>query len=228
MPGEQRVPSCTTAAPASTPPVPALPWLCSCPTVPISALCAGCWGIWVSPPSLCVCWGQHGCWLAAEPAVLFCPLWGGLAPAPRVQLSWGIAELSTQPDPSPPLLPSLLSCCRGHPELAKPGENFVALVTGLLERLLDYRAVMNDENKTYSMSCTVNLLVGACPMTSAPGAGCAQPHVPLNTRGVCSSPSTAELGCTGCQAGAPGWAAPRSPALPRATWCLLGWVLLAA
>ncbi|NXJ57099.1 DOCK2 protein, partial [Spizaetus tyrannus] len=52
----------------------------------------------------------------------------------------------------------LLSCCRRHPELAKPGENFVALVTGLLERLLDYRAVMNDENKTYSMSCTVNLL----------------------------------------------------------------------
>ncbi|NXJ84132.1 DOCK2 protein, partial [Trogon melanurus] len=52
----------------------------------------------------------------------------------------------------------LLSCCRGHPELAKPGESFIALVTGLLERLLDYRAVMNDENKTYSMSCTVNLL----------------------------------------------------------------------
>ncbi|NXP51476.1 DOCK2 protein, partial [Heliornis fulica] len=52
----------------------------------------------------------------------------------------------------------LLSCCQRHPELAMPGENFVALVTGLLERLLDYRAVMNDENKTYSMSCTVNLL----------------------------------------------------------------------
>uniref|UniRef100_A0A8C4V365 Dedicator of cytokinesis protein 2 n=1 Tax=Falco tinnunculus TaxID=100819 RepID=A0A8C4V365_FALTI len=52
----------------------------------------------------------------------------------------------------------LLSCCRRHPKLAKPGENFVALVTGLLERLLDYRAVRNDENKTYSMSCTVNLL----------------------------------------------------------------------
>uniref|UniRef100_A0A8C6ZVD2 DOCKER domain-containing protein n=1 Tax=Nothoprocta perdicaria TaxID=30464 RepID=A0A8C6ZVD2_NOTPE len=52
----------------------------------------------------------------------------------------------------------LLDCCRGHPQLAEPGENFVALVTGLLERLLDYRAVMNDENKTYSMSCTVNLL----------------------------------------------------------------------
>ncbi|XP_053886534.1 dedicator of cytokinesis protein 2-like isoform X2 [Malaclemys terrapin pileata] len=52
----------------------------------------------------------------------------------------------------------LLSCCQNHPELAKPSEKFVALVTGLLERLLDYRAVMNDENKTYSMSCTVNLL----------------------------------------------------------------------
>ncbi|NXE92761.1 DOCK2 protein, partial [Menura novaehollandiae] len=52
----------------------------------------------------------------------------------------------------------LLSCCESHPELAKPGKDFVALVTGLLERLLDYRAVRNDENKTYSMSCTVNLL----------------------------------------------------------------------
>uniref|UniRef100_A0A8C0ULU4 Dedicator of cytokinesis protein 2-like n=1 Tax=Cyanistes caeruleus TaxID=156563 RepID=A0A8C0ULU4_CYACU len=52
----------------------------------------------------------------------------------------------------------LLSCCQSHPELAKPGEDFVRLVSELLERLLDYRAVMNDENKTYSMSCTVNLL----------------------------------------------------------------------
>ncbi|XP_062488155.1 dedicator of cytokinesis protein 2-like isoform X2 [Pezoporus occidentalis] len=52
----------------------------------------------------------------------------------------------------------LLSCCQAHPELAEPGQSFVALVTGLLERLLDYRAVRNDENKTYSMSCTVNLL----------------------------------------------------------------------
>ncbi|NXB23971.1 DOCK2 protein, partial [Rhagologus leucostigma] len=52
----------------------------------------------------------------------------------------------------------LLSCCQSHPELAKPGEDFVKLVSELLERLMDYRAVMNDENKTYSMSCTVNLL----------------------------------------------------------------------
>uniref|UniRef100_A0A8V5FZH6 Uncharacterized protein n=1 Tax=Melopsittacus undulatus TaxID=13146 RepID=A0A8V5FZH6_MELUD len=57
----------------------------------------------------------------------------------------------------------LLSCCRGHPELAEPGQSFVALVTGLLERLLDYRAVRNDENKTYSMSCTVNLALGPEP-----------------------------------------------------------------
>nr|XP_033811011.1 dedicator of cytokinesis protein 2-like [Geotrypetes seraphini] len=52
----------------------------------------------------------------------------------------------------------LLSCCKKHPQLSKPGENFVALVTGLLEKLLDYRAVMNDDNKAYCMSCTVNLL----------------------------------------------------------------------
>ncbi|NWT06378.1 DOCK2 protein, partial [Mionectes macconnelli] len=52
----------------------------------------------------------------------------------------------------------LLSCCQRHPEMATPGTDFVELVTALLERLLDYRAVMNDENKTYSMSCTVNLL----------------------------------------------------------------------
>ncbi|NXL99356.1 DOCK2 protein, partial [Tyrannus savana] len=52
----------------------------------------------------------------------------------------------------------LLSCCQRHPEMTKPGTDFVELVTALLERLLDYRAVMNDENKTYSMSCTVNLL----------------------------------------------------------------------
>ncbi|XP_069488465.1 dedicator of cytokinesis protein 2-like [Ambystoma mexicanum] len=52
----------------------------------------------------------------------------------------------------------LLDCCKAHPQLAKPGENFVALVTGLMEKLLDYRAVMNDENKAYCMSCTVNLL----------------------------------------------------------------------
>uniref|UniRef100_UPI00398F6CFE dedicator of cytokinesis protein 2-like isoform X2 n=1 Tax=Pristiophorus japonicus TaxID=55135 RepID=UPI00398F6CFE len=52
----------------------------------------------------------------------------------------------------------LLNHCRKYPYLAKQGETFVALVTGLLERLLDYRNVMNDENQAYSMCCTVNLL----------------------------------------------------------------------
>uniref|UniRef100_A0A8B9CUW4 Dedicator of cytokinesis 2 n=1 Tax=Anser brachyrhynchus TaxID=132585 RepID=A0A8B9CUW4_9AVES len=36
--------------------------------------------------------------------------------------------------------------------------NFVNLVKGLLEKLLDYRTVMNDESKDNRMSCTVNLL----------------------------------------------------------------------
>lgn len=57
----------------------------------------------------------------------------------------------------------------------------MALVTGLLERLLDYRAVMNDENKTYSMSCTVNLLVGTSPSHSPPvpaGLSPTSPQVP--------------------------------------------------
>lgn len=77
----------------------------------------------------------------------------------------------------PSLFPSLLSCCQSHPELAKPGENFVRLVSELLERLLDYRAVMNDENKTYSMSCTVNLLVSTCALLQFPEAGRAHLHV---------------------------------------------------
>ncbi|XP_059821727.1 dedicator of cytokinesis protein 2-like [Hypanus sabinus] len=52
----------------------------------------------------------------------------------------------------------LLELCVQSQYLARQGEFFVALVTGLLERLLDYRNVMNDENQNYSMNCTVNLL----------------------------------------------------------------------
>ncbi|XP_067884811.1 dedicator of cytokinesis protein 2-like isoform X2 [Heterodontus francisci] len=52
----------------------------------------------------------------------------------------------------------LLDHSRKHHYLDKQGEMFVGLVTGLLERLLDYRTVMNDENQAHSMSCTVNLL----------------------------------------------------------------------
>uniref|UniRef100_A0AAR2J1Z3 Dedicator of cytokinesis 1 n=1 Tax=Pygocentrus nattereri TaxID=42514 RepID=A0AAR2J1Z3_PYGNA len=55
-----------------------------------------------------------------------------------------------------PLL--LLEHCRKHKYLAKNGENFVSLVVRLLERLLDYRTIMHDENKENRMSCTVNVL----------------------------------------------------------------------
>uniref|UniRef100_A0A8C6PYL8 Dedicator of cytokinesis 1 n=1 Tax=Nothobranchius furzeri TaxID=105023 RepID=A0A8C6PYL8_NOTFU len=52
----------------------------------------------------------------------------------------------------------LLEQCRKHMYLAKTGENFVTLVVRLLERLLDYRTIMHDENKENRMSCTVNVL----------------------------------------------------------------------
>ncbi|TRY99585.1 hypothetical protein DNTS_033289 [Danionella cerebrum] len=53
----------------------------------------------------------------------------------------------------------LLEHCRKHKYLAKMGETFVTLVVQLLERLLDYRTIMHDENKENRMSCTVNVLV---------------------------------------------------------------------
>uniref|UniRef100_A0A8C4X026 Dedicator of cytokinesis 1 n=1 Tax=Eptatretus burgeri TaxID=7764 RepID=A0A8C4X026_EPTBU len=52
----------------------------------------------------------------------------------------------------------LLDSCRKHKYLATPGEKFVTVVKRLLERLLDYRMIMNDENMEDRMSCTVNLL----------------------------------------------------------------------
>uniref|UniRef100_A0A670IDM1 Dedicator of cytokinesis 1 n=1 Tax=Podarcis muralis TaxID=64176 RepID=A0A670IDM1_PODMU len=52
----------------------------------------------------------------------------------------------------------LLEHCRKHKYLAKNGENFVKLVVRLMERLLDYRTIMHDENKENRMSCTVNNL----------------------------------------------------------------------
>lgn len=59
---------------------------------------------------------------------------------------------------------SLMECAAEHPTISKSVENFVNLVKGLLEKLLDYRGVMTDESKDNRMSCTVNLLVGgACP-----------------------------------------------------------------
>lgn len=39
------------------------------------------------------------------------------------------------------------------------GIKFVKTVTRLMERLLEYRFIITDENKENRMSCTVNLLV---------------------------------------------------------------------
>ncbi|XP_019491480.1 PREDICTED: dedicator of cytokinesis protein 2 [Hipposideros armiger] len=52
----------------------------------------------------------------------------------------------------------LMACAAAHPTISKCVENFVNLVKGLLEKLLDYRGVMTDESKDNRMSCTVNLL----------------------------------------------------------------------
>lgn len=57
-----------------------------------------------------------------------------------------------------------MECTAEHPTIAKSVENFVSLVKGLLEKLLDYRGVMTDESKDNRMSCTVNLLVSDCPV----------------------------------------------------------------
>lgn len=132
-----------------------------------------------------------GAALAAGLLLLFVLCWGNLGSHTSGQLSWVGVEPNTQP--TVPLLCSLLSCCRAHPELSRPGESFVALVTGLLERLLDYRAVMNDENKTYSMSCTVNLLVSACTTSPTP-AGLQHPHAA--GRGVWGAGLPSQLGGT--------------------------------
>uniref|UniRef100_H3BDM0 Dedicator of cytokinesis 2 n=1 Tax=Latimeria chalumnae TaxID=7897 RepID=H3BDM0_LATCH len=52
----------------------------------------------------------------------------------------------------------LLECSSKYPDIAAHVKQFVILVNGLLERLLDYRTVMSDESKNNRMSCTVNLL----------------------------------------------------------------------
>ncbi|XP_061643350.1 dedicator of cytokinesis protein 2-like isoform X1 [Phyllopteryx taeniolatus] len=52
----------------------------------------------------------------------------------------------------------LLDCAAEKPTLRPQVQHFVALVKGLLIRLLDYRTVMRDESRNNRMSCTVNLL----------------------------------------------------------------------
>ncbi|XP_075063292.1 dedicator of cytokinesis protein 5 [Mixophyes fleayi] len=52
----------------------------------------------------------------------------------------------------------LLDHCRKHKYLSSSGEIFTVLVSSLLENLLDYRTIANDESEENRMSCTVNLL----------------------------------------------------------------------
>ncbi|KAM9312793.1 dedicator of cytokinesis protein 5 [Gastrophryne carolinensis] len=52
----------------------------------------------------------------------------------------------------------LLEHCRKHKYLSSSGEVFTFLVSSLLENLLDYRTIANDESEENQMSCTVNLL----------------------------------------------------------------------
>lgn len=54
---------------------------------------------------------------------------------------------------------SLLDCVSEKPPLKPQVQHFVALVKGLLIRLLDYRTVMSEDSRNNRMSCTVNLLV---------------------------------------------------------------------
>lgn len=48
--------------------------------------------------------------------------------------------------------------CENHTTLREPGLKLVRTVTRLMERLLEYRSIITDENRENRMSCTVNLL----------------------------------------------------------------------
>lgn len=49
--------------------------------------------------------------------------------------------------------------CEQHTSMREQGMRFVKMVTRLMERLLEYRCIINDDNTDNRMSCTVNLLV---------------------------------------------------------------------
>ena len=53
----------------------------------------------------------------------------------------------------------MLELCEKHSSMREQGVRFVNTVTDLMKRLLEYRAIMKDENEENKMSCTVNLLV---------------------------------------------------------------------
>ncbi|XP_069695131.1 dedicator of cytokinesis protein 1 isoform X3 [Periplaneta americana] len=52
----------------------------------------------------------------------------------------------------------MLDRCENHSTMKEQGIKFVKTVTRLMERLLEYRFIITDENKENRMSCTVNLL----------------------------------------------------------------------
>lgn len=53
----------------------------------------------------------------------------------------------------------MMKLCSNHSSMRDDGVKFVKIVTRLIERLLEYRNIINDENKESRMSCTVSLLV---------------------------------------------------------------------
>lgn len=53
----------------------------------------------------------------------------------------------------------MMEKCSQHTTMREDGVKFVDVVTRLIERLLEYRCIINDENKENRMSCTVSLLV---------------------------------------------------------------------
>lgn len=54
---------------------------------------------------------------------------------------------------------SLLEHCRRHRYLSQSGEELALLLSSLLENLLAYRTITQDESPEHRMSCTVNVLV---------------------------------------------------------------------
>lgn len=52
----------------------------------------------------------------------------------------------------------MMDACKNHSILKYDGVLFVDMVTKLLERLLEYRCLINDESKENRMACTVSLL----------------------------------------------------------------------
>lgn len=54
---------------------------------------------------------------------------------------------------------SLLEHCRRHRYLSQSGEELALLLSTLLENLLAYRTITQDESPEHRMSCTVNVLV---------------------------------------------------------------------